>query len=75
MNAEAEVQLSSEAGAAPATSHVFYAPWLLLSIGLPVLAPASYGAWRAGRFIRRSRVALAQTVVAEAPDGRHAHDP
>jgi hypothetical protein len=73
MNADAQAQLSSEAGTAQATSHIFYAPWLILGIGLLILAAASYGAWRATRFIRRARVALAQTA-AGAPSSRHSRD-
>lgn len=73
MNADAQAQLSSEAGTAQATTHVLYAPWLLLGIGLLILAGASYGAWRAARFIRRARTALAQAPV-EAAAGRHRQD-
>lgn len=73
MNADAQAKLSSEAGTTQATTHVLYAPWLLLGIGLLILAGASYGAWRAARFIRRARTALAQTA-AEATAGRHRRD-
>lgn len=75
LNADAQAQLSSEAGTVQATTHVLYAPWLLLGIGFLILAAASYGAWRGVRFIRRARAALAATA-AEAPDpaGRHRQD-
>lgn len=72
MNADAQAQLSSEAGTAQASSHVLYAPWLLLGVGLLILAGASYGAWRGIRFIRRARAVLAQTAAEAA--GRHRQD-
>jgi hypothetical protein len=75
MNADAEAQLNSEAGTNQATSHVLYAPWLLLGIGLLILAAGTYGAWRGARFIRRARAALAQTATEEPePAGRHRQD-
>lgn len=69
MNADAQANLSSEAGTAQAGTHILYAPWLILGIGLLILAGASYGAWRGVRFIRRARAVLAQTVAEAA--GRH----
>lgn len=72
MNADAQVHLNSEAGADQATTHILYAPWLILGIGLLVLAGISYGLWRGVRLIRAARVVLAQTQAAgEMPAGRH----
>lgn len=72
MNADAQVHLNSEAGADQATTHILYAPWLILGIGLLVLAGISYGVWRGVRLIRAARVVLAQTQDAsEMPSGRH----
>lgn len=73
MNAEVQANLTSEAGTDRATGHVLYAPWILLGIGLLILAGASYGAWRGFRFIRRARAVMAQTA-AEATAGRHRQD-
>lgn len=73
MNADVKANLSSEAGTDLATGHVLYAPWILLGIGLLILAGASYGAWRGVRFIRRARAALAQ-ISTEATAGRHRQD-
>lgn len=72
MNADTQAQLHSEAGTDQASSHVLYAPWLLLGIGLLILAAASYGAWRGVRFIRRARAVLSQTAAETA--GRHRQD-
>lgn len=72
LNADAQAHLNSEAGTNQATTHILYAPWLILGIGLLVLAVAAYGIGRGVRFIRRARTVLAQTVTEAA--GRHRQD-
>jgi hypothetical protein len=55
----ADATITSEAGTDHAQTGVVYAPWLLLGIGLLLLAVAVYGAWRASRFVRQARRAIA----------------
>ena len=55
----ADATITSEAGTDHAQADVVYAPWLLLGIGLLLLAVVIYGIWRAARFVRRARRAMA----------------
>lgn len=75
MNADAQAHLNSEAGSDQATTHILYAPWLILGIGLLVLACICYGVWRGIRVVRAARAVLAQgQTAAEVPAGRHRQD-
>ncbi|GGI02821.1 WxL protein peptidoglycan domain-containing protein [Arthrobacter liuii] len=75
MNADAQARLESEAGSDQASTHILYAPWLILGIALLVLAGISYGVWRGLRLVRSARAVLAQTQTApEAVAGRHRQD-
>lgn len=65
----ADATITSEAGTDHTQVNVIYAPWLLLGIGLLLLAIVVYGAWRAARFIRRARHAIAQVTLV-GPDGQ-----
>ena len=65
----ADATITSEAGTDHAQVSVIYAPWLLLGIGLLLLAIVAYGAWRAARFVRRARRAIAQ-VARTGPDSQ-----
>jgi hypothetical protein len=65
----ADATITSEAGADHAQVSVIYAPWLLLGIGLLLLAIVVYVAWRAARFLRRARRAIAQVAHA-GPNGQ-----
>lgn len=75
MNADARAHLNSEAGTDQASTHILYAPWLVIGIGALVLAGACYGVWRGIRLVRSARAVLAQTPTApEAAAGRHRQD-
>ncbi len=65
----AEATITSEAGTHYAQASVIYAPWLLMGIGLLLLAALVYGAWLAARFVRRARRAIAQVAGAGPSDG------
>ncbi|MET3905249.1 DUF916 domain-containing protein [Paenarthrobacter sp. 4246] len=71
----AEATVTSEAGTSEAGTRVFYAPWPLLAIGLVFFAAVLFGSWRAYRFIRRARIALAQlkSMGSAAPNFHAAH--
>ncbi|TFB56396.1 DUF916 domain-containing protein [Cryobacterium tagatosivorans] len=66
----ADATITSEAGTDHAQASIVYAPWLLLGVGLFLLAVVVYGLWRAARFVRRARRAIAQ--VARAGPDNHA---
>jgi hypothetical protein len=65
----AEATIVSKAGADRAQTSVIYAPWLPLGIGLFLLTVGVYGAWRAARFVRRARLAIAQAARVAPLDG------
>ncbi|TFD82519.1 DUF916 domain-containing protein [Cryobacterium fucosi] len=65
----ADATITSEAGTDHVQVSVIYAPWLFLGIGLLLLVIFVYGAWRAARFVRRARRAIAQ-VARAGPDGQ-----
>lgn len=62
----AEATITSAAGTSHAQTSLIYAPWVLVGIGLLVLSAALYGAWRAARFIRRARHAIAHFAMEPA---------
>lgn len=70
----ADATVTSEAGTDHAQTGVVYAPWLLLGIGLLLLAIVIYGAWRAARFVRRARRAIAQIAESDQT-GKSPHTP
>jgi hypothetical protein len=61
----AEATMTSEAGTEHARTSIIYAPWALVVFGLLILAAALYGAWRAARFVRRARDAIARIARTE----------
>jgi hypothetical protein len=66
----ARASVTSAAGIDTATTTFFHVPWLILTGLVVLLVALAYGMWRAGRFIRRARRALAQVArrdVATAP--------
>ena len=63
----ADATITSEAGTEQVQTSLVYAPWALLGISLVVLAAAVYGVWRAARFVRRARRAIAAQVSRAEP--------
>ncbi|SEN92102.1 WxL protein peptidoglycan domain-containing protein [Cryobacterium luteum] len=56
----ADATIRSEAGNAYTGTTLIYAPWVPFGIGVLALLVVFFGAWRAARFVRRARRALAQ---------------
>jgi hypothetical protein len=67
----AEATITSEAGTARTRATVVYAPWIPFGIGILVLLAAFFGAWRAARFVRRARRALAELARIATADLEH----
>ena len=67
----AAATFTSEAGTEHSETSVVYAPWPLLVVGLFLVLAVAYGAWRAVRFVRRARHAIAQI----ADNKRESRDP
>lgn len=58
----ARATITAEAGTQHAEVTVFYAPWVLLVLGLALAGALFYLTWRVSRFLGRARTALSENI-------------